>query len=493
MKIERIVLVPKNKVIFIYIIMTWFIVFLSGCSSNQEMPTAKDGHIDLSKWQFNQQGNIRLDGQWEFYWKKLIDPKQFQSLDDKPYYMNVPAKWNDEKLGSEVLTGKGFGTYRLKMTFDKSELHTQKAIYIMNVYTSYRLWMNGKLMDEKGKVGRDRDSSDLDFAYNVIEFTPDKPINEMVIQVSNFDHYKGGITTNILLGNEQSIDRYFYIRQGIEGFIIGGLVLMGFYHLALYTMRREDLSPLYFGLFCLVFAMYSFFGSSYEFVYSSFIDWSILLKIEYMTVYVIPPIFVLYVKSVYPKETSKLAIWVTFLLCFAYTGITLITPIFIFTRLMPSYNVLLMAVMCYLLYVFIMALIRKRIGAKLILTMFFIFVFTSVHDIFYYYSQFIFNMKIAPLGFLFFMGAHSYVLSLRFARAFRDVEDLTNEIETTQREIIYTLGEIAEVRSRETGNHVKRVAEYSRLLAVKYGLSEKEIELIKSASPMHDVGKVGHT
>lgn len=68
---------------------------------------------------------------------------------------------------------------------------------------------------------------------------------------------------------------------------------------------------------------------------------------------------------------------------------------------------------------------------------------------------------------------------------------LNEELESTQQEIIYTMGEITETRSRETGHHVKRVAEYSRLLAIKYGLSEQEAEVIRLASPMHDVGKVG--
>jgi response regulator RpfG family c-di-GMP phosphodiesterase len=68
---------------------------------------------------------------------------------------------------------------------------------------------------------------------------------------------------------------------------------------------------------------------------------------------------------------------------------------------------------------------------------------------------------------------------------------LNEEIESTQREIIFTLGEIAETRSKETGYHVKRVAEFSSLLAIKYGLSEEEAELIRLASPMHDVGKIG--
>ncbi|KOF56168.1 hypothetical protein AGR56_04480 [Clostridium sp. DMHC 10] len=67
---------------------------------------------------------------------------------------------------------------------------------------------------------------------------------------------------------------------------------------------------------------------------------------------------------------------------------------------------------------------------------------------------------------------------------------LNQELETTEKELIFTLGEISEARSRETGHHVKRVAEYSKILALSYGLSHKEAELIRMASPMHDVGKL---
>ncbi len=71
-----------------------------------------------------------------------------------------------------------------------------------------------------------------------------------------------------------------------------------------------------------------------------------------------------------------------------------------------------------------------------------------------------------------------------------EIKALNREIEDTQKEVIFTMGAIGESRSKETGNHVKRVAEYSYLLAVKYGLSEKEAEMLKQASPMHDIGKV---
>jgi len=72
-----------------------------------------------------------------------------------------------------------------------------------------------------------------------------------------------------------------------------------------------------------------------------------------------------------------------------------------------------------------------------------------------------------------------------------EIRALNVEIEDTQKEVVFTMGAIGETRSKETGNHVKRVAEYSRIFAIHYGLSEDEANLIKMASPMHDIGKVG--
>lgn len=69
--------------------------------------------------------------------------------------------------------------------------------------------------------------------------------------------------------------------------------------------------------------------------------------------------------------------------------------------------------------------------------------------------------------------------------------DLNSEIIETQKEVIVTLGEIVETRSHELVNHVKRVSEVSHLLAIMSGLSEEDAEIIRLASPMHDVGKVG--
>lgn len=74
--------------------------------------------------------------------------------------------------------------------------------------------------------------------------------------------------------------------------------------------------------------------------------------------------------------------------------------------------------------------------------------------------------------------------------AVRENITANKDIEDIQKEIIFTMGSIGESRSKETGNHVRRVAEYSKLLAKLAGLNEEECEILKQASPMHDIGKV---
>ncbi len=71
------------------------------------------------------------------------------------------------------------------------------------------------------------------------------------------------------------------------------------------------------------------------------------------------------------------------------------------------------------------------------------------------------------------------------------VEEKTREIAATQVELMYNLGGIAEGHSQETANHVRRVAEFTYKLARLYGVEKTEALLLKDASSLHDIGKLG--
>lgn len=68
---------------------------------------------------------------------------------------------------------------------------------------------------------------------------------------------------------------------------------------------------------------------------------------------------------------------------------------------------------------------------------------------------------------------------------------LEQQLNNAQNDMIFLLSEIVEGRSKETSNHVNRVSEICAILAKLYGMNEEQIRLVRIASALHDVGKIG--
>lgn len=73
----------------------------------------------------------------------------------------------------------------------------------------------------------------------------------------------------------------------------------------------------------------------------------------------------------------------------------------------------------------------------------------------------------------------------------RMVRNRTVELDKTRLAIVERLGRAGEFRDNETGMHVIRVAHYCRLIGQAAGMNEEDVELLFTAAPMHDIGKIG--
>lgn len=71
------------------------------------------------------------------------------------------------------------------------------------------------------------------------------------------------------------------------------------------------------------------------------------------------------------------------------------------------------------------------------------------------------------------------------------VRERTKELYDTRLDIIHRLARAAEFRDNETGAHVIRMSQYCAQLGNVAGLSETQCDLLLTASPLHDIGKIG--
>jgi len=71
------------------------------------------------------------------------------------------------------------------------------------------------------------------------------------------------------------------------------------------------------------------------------------------------------------------------------------------------------------------------------------------------------------------------------------VQQRTAELQEAQREVVHCLACASEYLDNETGNHVIRVSRYVEIIAKKVGFDSRKVEMIKMASTLHDMGKIG--
>jgi len=95
-----------------------------------------------------------------------------------------------------------------------------------------------------------------------------------------------------------------------------------------------------------------------------------------------------------------------------------------------------------------------------------------------------------PCGFSVQSQAFAHSIGAQAGSAITNAQ-LTARLRQAQFETVFRLSVAAEFRDTETAAHVQRMSRYAEIIARGLGMSEDEVELIRFASPMHDVGKLG--
>ena len=399
-------------------------VVLSSCNNETRMnrPAAVKGELDASSWDFDKNGPITLNGEWEFYWGKLVPPSDFETgaAGAMSGYIPVPGKWNGFKAGGAEVGNRGFATYRLRIAMGGAE--RMMALHTFDMGTAFRIYVDGREIFANGSVGESEQTSLPQFLPGVALFPAGGGTVEIIVQVSNYHHRDGGIWYPIEIGAEKDV-RNAQVRSGAADALLAGiLIIMGIYYVILFLLYRRDRAPLFFGVLCLFMGFRNFVVGERLLVMSyPWLPFELVSKMDYVSVILGTVAFCFFLRELYPGEFSR---WVLY----GYSGISGLFILIVFaagsvhySRLMPYYQICILAVIAYGTAVFILAGIRRRENALIFLCGWLALILATVNDILYE-NMIIYTGRFFAIGVFLFVVISMASMARRFINREREVE-----------------------------------------------------------------------
>jgi len=397
----------------------------TACHSNhssQNPPIAIKGVLDLRTWNFSGQGPLTLDGEWEFYWKKLYAPKDFQQTQiDTAHWVQVPKSWNVYQLNKKDITGEGFATYRLRMLLNKPT-SDNFSIRVPLTYTASRMWVNGKLVYESGTVSENSSTTLPQYKPEIVDFIHNQEQVELVIQVSNFHYSDGGLRQPIEMGLESDIRDSRLKAIAAEFWLEGSILIMAFYHLGLFLIRKRDLSTLWFSCFCMLVALRIFITGEYTVNLFFEPNWWFLIRVEYLTFFLGTAAFTLFLYTIFETVFSKQIVRVVCGVVAIFTLMALFTTPLFFSSMLIYFQLFTVLIATYGLYVIIRACVLHLEGSYAFLLGYLVFIATFFNDLLYSH-KIIHTGYYISLGLFIFIFSQAFLLTRRFSIAFSDLEN----------------------------------------------------------------------
>jgi len=416
------------------IVLIGMAVFLAACSSTSMSMVAADGRLDLNHYDFDREGMVTLDGDWDLYWNKLLIPADFaggsQPAPDALYSM--PSSWSNVRINGQPLPRDGYLTARLLVVLPPN-VHSL-ALYVPSFNTAYHVWVNGQPLASSGGVGTTAAESWPAGFQQVVKFETQDPQLDIVVQTSSFEGVPGGPIGRFRVGPQLAVTTWDYQQIAIDLFVFGTCAIIGLYYLTLYLLRRKETAFFWFGLFCLVIGFRTLLvGREVIHLVWPDVSWDLSIRLIFFAGQLAASAIVAFVVALYPKDgwrvASRLAVGGGMLIALV---ILFTPPAVLFGPLSPVYNGLVALAILYAAVVGIRAVRNHRPGALPLLL-------SAVPLALSIAIEALGSARIIPLyslagfGVLGTIAVQTFLLLRNFTLAFAAVEALSSQLERTSR------------------------------------------------------------
>jgi signal transduction histidine kinase len=420
---------PEMRIrsVLLIIIFSFFTLYLDASGPS---PKAIKGVLDLRNIENPDHFIIKLNGEWDFYWKKMLRPNDFISGIYKPdYYGIVPSYWTDYPQESVKTEKFGYATYRLTILLPKG-FNKPMAIDLPVFDSSYDIYLDGKYLGGNGTTGKSYEETKPEYRRNFFRINPEPDSMKIIINVSNYQHRRGGFWLPVKLGTFIDVQKQIANSWAAEWSVISLLLGFSAFFLFFFIISPKEKIMVFFSMTTIGLALRPLFTTHYLILNLFNMDWVWIVRSEYLGLFLILIGWVWYVMNLYPSGFFRIIAWLNTIVFSIAFILTLFLPVSIFSYATLLYYPSMILVVSYLLFMSFKGILKKNVLDLVYFLAFILLLVGGLHDM-----RVSLGKANTSIGYsltyiiVLFVFIQAAMLLYKWVRAFLEREKLQNELE----------------------------------------------------------------
>ncbi len=464
------------------IIQILFILLTVNLNTTFAAPKATRGVIDLRRISNPDKFVIKLNGEWEFYWNKMLRPNDFAGSNIRPgYYGNVPSYWTDYPKKSVKTENFGYATYRLLVLLPTG-FRGPLAMDIPVFDTSYDIYINGKYLGGNGIPGKSAAETKPEYKRNFFRITPESDSLVIIINVSNFDHRRGGFWLPMKLGTFPEVQKQMTNSWAGEWSVLSILLGFSIFFLFFFLLSPRDKMMGFLSLTTAGLALRPLFTSHFLILNLFNMSWVWIVRSEYLGLFAIIIGWSWFIRNLYPSRFIRITSWIITVLYSVAIIATLFLPVKIFSYIMIVYYPSMIVLISYVIYKSFLGSLKKNVIDIMYFLTFILLLLGGIHDI-----RVASGIADYPSGYVLtyliviFVFIQAALLLFKWTRAFNEKEKLHFELEYMNRNLEILVNERTQelkTRNAEIEKQNSRIALQNKQLSDTIHLKNRIFSVI---------------
>lgn len=438
-------------------------LYTSNLFAKEYSKRAIKGTLDLREMKNSDHFLINLNGEWEFYWNKLLRPYDFSAAKIKPeYYGEVPSYWTDYPDDAIKTSRFGYATYCLTVLLPKG-FNSALGIDLPVFDSSYDIYLNGKYYGGNGIPGKSADETKPEYRRNFFRINQASDSLRIIINVSNYHHRRGGFWLPVKLGTFSDVQKKMSNSWAAEWSVMSLLLGFSLLFLFFFIISPKEKIMAFFSMTTICLALRPLFTSHYLILNLVNMEWVWVVRFEYLGLFLILIGLVWYVMNLYPSKIFRLIAWfITIIFSLAFI-MTLFLPVKIFSYSTIVFYPIMILVISYILFMSFRGSLKKNALDIAYFLAFILLLVGGLHDMRVSLG------KATTIGYsltyiiVLFVFVQAAILLYKWIKAFLEKEKLQNELAFVNRNLELLVNE----RTQELKNRNEEIGKQNTMIALQ--------------------------